>query len=1245
MGRSVAERGANRARPAPHGWPGPSPNPFLKASTPVSRNRSRHALLTLVLVLCLIPSARPAAARTRETAGHPANPAPVLPVAGDRVEEGSARFEVMTGTGAKDVRLVIAHFPFDPTGWSSVPSGPAWTVVPYGAGPVPLGSLGIVDRTDTHLWWAVVWTDARTGALRASEARDLTVVPRFANRVGTDGALSPSATGRLPQRLAAPAGPASPGRAIELAAGYTLVRGAAAPAVPAALERPVAEPVAPGERGAYLVPFDDHSPDSASARVESAGGEIVAPISGSAYLVRADADAIGKLRGARGEPWISPYDPAYKLSPALDLSASGAVDVTALLFTDGDPDRTVTALRALGAADLDAHEGPLNRLVRFTLEPSRLPDAAALADVAWIEPTPAYAFKNDKAQWVVQSGVQSSRPVYDRGIRGQGQVVMTSDSGIRTNHEMFYDSTQAINGWGDYPTNRKIIAYKPGADSPAITFGDDVSFDYHGTHTGGTVAGNPDPYSNAPWSGTAKDAKLYFMDVAGNNGGGLHPPVDLNELFQPSYTGNAGGAARISSNSWGANGSMGAYTLNSMQTDQFVWSHPDYLIAFASGNVGVFASVQAPGSAKNVLTVGATGNGTLQNTLASFSSRGPTQDGRRKPTVMAPGDLVSSSIGSTRYTYASYSGTSMSTPAVAGAMALVREYLTEGWYPTGAPVAANAFTPSAALLRAMAVAAGRNDVTGYRVPDNTIGYGRLTIDDVLYFPGDSSRTLLVDTRDGLADQQYVEYQVQVTDPTRPLKIALCWTDAPGHPASQVQLVNDLDLKVIHDGSTYRGNYLLNYASVAGGTRDSLNVEELVRLPAPGPGLWTVRVEGRRVVNGPQPFALCITGGVGGPNGAIALDRYQYGLSDTVAVEVIDTNASGPITAQVMSSTEPWPQNMTLTGSGGVFRGSIPIGPSLPQTGDGVIAVTSGDLLTVSYAGSSPALQVVTTARINVQAPTITNVHATALSGIEAVVSWTTNPGASSRVRFRTAGGPVTVQDSSGYVTQHSVLLRSLRAGTTYLYDVESSTPGGDVSADSLDGQHHSCPPRRAATIALLMDDPNPSVLATWNNALSALGWDVDVHAAAGNDPPLVGNSSAGLRSYNAVLWQVGPDNYPPFSDAQRAAIDSLVDFGGRLLVTGHDIGFGLSDAGAPSYTPEREAWIESGLKTRYYSDNINADTLRSVVGSPVSGAFTSPIPLAYWLTPDTGDNVGAAPNTDGVWTGDWTENFIGQGYF
>ena len=1161
------------------------------------------------------------------------SPSPILPLAGERVSVATGRFDVSPGPEAADLRIVIARFPFTPRDWTSLPDGPAWKVIPYRGQPVPLDSLGLVDQTDAKVWWAVTWTDLRTGALRASEARELTVVPRFANRVAPDRSLRPSARGRLPERV--PTRLAERGT-IELAAGYALVPGGPAAHLPASLKREVAREE--GTVGAFIVQFADGSPDAARARIVEAGGRMAWPLAGVAYLVRMGPEALARLQAAGGEPWIVPYEPAYKLSRALDVSAPGRVAVTALLFEDGDGDATMAGLRALGAVNLASHRGDLNHLVRFELDRARLVDAAALPDLAWIEPTPEYAFSNDRAQWVVQSGVQGYRPVTNRGIRGLGQVVMTSDSGIRTNHEMFNDSTQSIAGWGDYPTHRKVIAYKPASSSPVIAFGDDVSYDYHGTHTAGTVAGDPSPSSTAPWAGMATDARIYFMDVAGRYDDGFGLPADLNDLYRPSYAGNAGGAARISSNSWGAF-VQGAYTLSSMQTDQFAWSHPDYLMVFASGNVGVFASVNAPGTAKNCLTVGATGNGTNQSTLAPFSSRGPAADGRRKPTVMAPGDPVTSSIGSTRYTYAAYSGTSMATPAVAGAMALARQYLTEGWYPTGAPVASHGFEPSAALLRAMAVAAGRNDVAGYRVPDNVIGYGRLTLDDVLHFPGDSSRTLLVDHSQGLSDRDYVEYQVQVIDPSRPLKIALCWTDVPGHPASQVQLVNDLDLVVTHDGTTYRGNYVLNYVSQPGGSRDSLNVEEIVRFAAPSEGLWTVRVDANRVVQGPQPFALCITGGVGGPGGAIALDRHQYGLTDTLEIEVIDTNVPGPLTAQVSSTTEPWPSPVTLTGTNGVFRGSIPIAPVLAQINDGILAVTSGDLVTVTYSGTSPAVTVAATARVNVLAPTITDVRATALGASQVVVSWTTDVLASSQVRFGAGGALATAVDSAGYSTQHAVLLTGLQPLTTYRYDVESATPAGDASVDSLSGAHRSFSTRRAGTIALLMDDPDPAVLETWNHALATLGWDVDVYPAAANDPPLVGNSSAGLRRYQAVLWQVGQNNYPPFSDAQRAAIDSLLNGGGRLLVTGHDIGYGLSDAGSPSYTPEREAWLESGLKTRYYLDNFPADTLTGVAGSPVSGAYTGSIPYILWLYPDSGDNIGAAPGSDGVWSGDWIDNY------
>ena len=1178
----------------------------------------------LLFVLLISAAARDASARARLDAGaaHASTaPSIVQPVDGASVHEAAAHFEVALTPDARDAKVVVARFRFDTSGWASLPAGPGWIVLPYRDQPVAMASLGLADQTDTHLWWAVVWTDARTGSLRASRVRQFTLVPRFSNRVAQPGALLPINTGRVATSSALPGAPAAARPAIELAAGFTLLPWVTPPLLPSRVRREGEAPAPAGEgRDGYLVQFADDSPDSARARIANAGGTLVWPMAGNAWLVRLDPESLAALERTTGEPWITAYEPAHKLSLAFPDTASGPVAVTALLFEDGDGGAAMAALRALGASRLESHRSKYNQLVRFELDRARLTEAAALPNIAWIEPTPVYTANNDLAQWVLQTGVQDQRKVYDHGLRGQGQLVMTSDSGIRTNHEMFNDSTLAIND-----------------------FGDAVAFDYHGTHTGGTVAGDPTPFSSARWSGLAREARLYFMDVGSSAGGGLSLPADLNELYQPSYEGNAAGPVRISSNSWGAF-VQARYTLPSMQVDQFVWNHPDYLIAFSSGNIGTFASVGSPGTSKNVITVGATGNGADQTKLASFSSRGPVKDGRRKPTLMAPGDGVTSSVGSTRYAYGTYSGTSMSTPAVAGAMALVRQYLTEGWYPTGAPVASNSLAPSAALMRAIAVAASRNDITGFRAPDNTIGYGRLTIDDVLYFPGDTLRTLLVDAGDGLTDQQFVEYQVEVTDPSAPLKVSLAWTDAPGNPASQVSIVNDLDLIVSHDGTSYRGNALLNNISAPNGPRDSLNVEELVRLPAPTVGLYTVRIEGHHVAMGPQRFALCVTGGVGGPAGAVALDRFEYGLDDTLEIEVVDTDAPEPVVALVSSGSEQGEEQLILSGSHGVFRGSIVLSPETALHGDGKLAVTSGDQVTVTYLGTAQGVPLVATARIHVQAPTITQVHARALGSTHAEITWTTDIASTSRVRFGSAGALGTVVDSSGFVMSHTVLLTGLAPATTYAYDVAGVAVSGDASCDSLDGAHRTFTTQPNGSIALLIDDPDPAVLATWNNAFDALGWDVDVFPAALNDPPLVGSSTVGLRSYNAVIWQLDPDRYPPLTDAQRVAIDSLMEGGTRLLVTGHDIGFGLSDAGAPSYTPEREAWLERSLKSRYYIDNLNADTLIGVAGSPVAGAFADSLYYALYLYADSGDNFGPAPGSDGVWTGDWTDNYIRNKY-
>jgi len=70
----------------------------------------------------------------------------------------------------------------------------------------------------------------------------------------------------------------------------------------------------------------------------------------------------------------------------------------------------------------------------------------------------------------------------------------------------------------------------------------------------------------------------------------------------------------------------------------------------------------------------------------------------------------------------------------------------------------------------MAINSADNGVTGYNIPDMNVGFGRIDLDNVLYFPGDARKLLLVDNTTGLGQGQYIEYQVNVVDATQPLEV-------------------------------------------------------------------------------------------------------------------------------------------------------------------------------------------------------------------------------------------------------------------------------------------------------------------------------------------------------------------------------------------------------------------------------------------------------------------------------------------
>jgi subtilisin family serine protease len=154
-------------------------------------------------------------------------------------------------------------------------------------------------------------------------------------------------------------------------------------------------------------------------------------------------------------------------------------------------------------------------------------------------------------------------------------------------------------------------------------------------------------------------------------------------------------------------------------------------------------------------------------------------------------------------------GTSMSTPAVAGAAALVRDYFINGYYPGSAP-----FEPSAALVKAVLINSARSLTGTVQIGEDIVdinteylnryafqGYGKVMLQNTLQF-NDSTFNLFIGRQDDkskdpeLKDDQSHFYCFSVNNNRAlPFKATLVWTDFPSSPAASSHLVNNLDLGV------------------------------------------------------------------------------------------------------------------------------------------------------------------------------------------------------------------------------------------------------------------------------------------------------------------------------------------------------------------------------------------------------------------------------------------------------------------
>ena len=618
-----------------------------------------------------------------------------------------------------------------------------------------------------------------------------------------------------------------------------------------------------------------------------------------AFLVKMSAEARAGV-AALGVSWSGTYHPYYKLSRFLaavepDATSSAAEPermVMLQVYPDADLVRVVRALEERGLRVVGSQENPFFSRVRLLMTPAEIAAQrealVRIPEVFWADVESRRVLLNDTTVWVGQSGLSAGQttPIFSQGIFGQGQVVGILDTGIDPDMCYFRDPARGLpprnecnGGTVIDSAQRKVLAvdFLWTSECSGGISGTEWDTQNHGTHVAGTVAGDnfATPLLHDTADGMAPGAKLVIQDCGfqTNNcadcpGIGC-PVVDLNPIFQQTYT----QGARLHTNSWGdqENASpQNNYTAGSQDADEFMWNHKDFLIFFAAGNSGPgTATVGSPSTAKSVVSVGATLRGTSAGSMASFSSCGPTDDGRFKPEVTVPGSGIISAandrnITSNNCNTRSMSGTSMATPGAAGLTALIREYFTAGWYPSGTAVPGNGFTPSAALLKATLVNSATSMSGATAIPSNCQGWGRVLLDNALFFNGEARKLWAKDNAAAFPSGSTGETRTFTFTVTagQPLKATLAWTDFPSTPAANPHINNDLDLTVSGPSGTFRGNVFSGGVSVTGGAADRRNTLEQVLLTTPAAGTYTVTVRSFTVPSGPQPFALVVTGSVG-----------------------------------------------------------------------------------------------------------------------------------------------------------------------------------------------------------------------------------------------------------------------------------------------------------------------------------------------------------------------------------------------
>ncbi len=695
-------------------------------------------------------------------------------------------------------------------------------------------------------------------------------------------------------------------------------------------------PVSDHATGLRLVQFSGPVQQAWLDTLAAHGARPLQYVRNNGYLVWVDEPAaVSRLAGLRSHTsWLgfeAPMHGALKLDTLLHrrLESPGRdtneVDIVVQVHVhDGDDEsrRFIESLARLPTSQLGpvgtgvatSNWAPVLRFNNLDLRVrvADIPAIAARPDVSFVgERLPKQIY--DEKQGLILSADMRPGPsshshlefLLDRGFPADPAaypVVDITDSTVQegdTGNGVTDTQDPTLRAFGELSSPSRVVYFENCSDWPTGTVGAE---DGHGTINASILAGYD-----------LRDGWPFQDDDGQQLGLGINPfaRIGSTAIFVgpgPGYNvwgcggndqgviaANARRGAAISSNSWGSS-SNGAYTATDQVYDAAVRNvdagseiNRAMIYIIAAGNDGPSAgTIGSPGSAKNVITIGASENlrpvdiasqcpgdslasaSDDPQSIAAFSSRGPVAGQRVKPELIAPGTRITGSrsihpdfagrgvcipsFPLEQTVFSASSGTSHSTPAVSGVASLAYWWIENGGGNHAAgtlDLVGGARAPSPALMKAWLIAhpgylTGAS--AGDNLPSNQQGFGIPNMAEMF----DATPKVLIDQSEILdASGERRDYLWGVEDPEAPVRLVLAWTDAPGQPGASPQ-VNDLDLEVVIDGVVHRGNHFLGQWSLPGGGADDRNNIEAVFLPPGIRGDITVSVIGSNIAGDGVP---------------------------------------------------------------------------------------------------------------------------------------------------------------------------------------------------------------------------------------------------------------------------------------------------------------------------------------------------------------------------------------------------------